>query len=239
MLESWWLFWFSAESYHMPLTLLHARSSLCLLCAFYSLKEHQPLSFRRLFLASLPSLIYPDFLCIHGSDFLSIPSTSSLIYYFLSHISLIWIFYSKLYWSYSLFSSIYLLPIFEHLITIIVFNPRSIYLLKYLMYPPKFTIIPFFILGNKKYTITSKLMSDNSITLIASGMFIKYIISLNLYHITLYVLCLDIFICCITVCLKNIAVASRLGYKIVLLKRFAFAYKGWIRALATHIPLLQ
>lgn len=70
-------------------------------------------------------------------------------------------------------------------------------------------------------------------------MFIKYIISLNLYHVALYGLCLDIFICCITVCLENISVASRLGYKIVLLKRFTFAYKRWIRALATLVPLLQ
>ena len=65
-------------------------------------------------------------------------------------------------------------------------------------------------------------MSDNSITLMASGMFMKYIISLTSYHTALLGICLDIFICCITVCLENTAAASRLGFKIVPLKRLTF-----------------
>lgn len=82
-------------------------------------------------------------------------------------------------------------------------------------------------------------MSDNSITLMPSGVFIKYIISLNLYHIAFYVICLDIFIFCITLYIENISVTSRLECKIVLLKRFTFPLKGWIRALGTHVTLLQ
>lgn len=76
-------------------------------------------------------------------------------------------------------------------------------------------------------------MSDNSITLMPPGMFIKYIISLNLHQIALYVICLDIFICCTTLYIENIAVASGLGCKVVLLKKFTFAFKGHIGALVT------
>lgn len=39
MLESWWLFWFSADSRHMQLTLRHAQSSHCLLCDLLQSKE--------------------------------------------------------------------------------------------------------------------------------------------------------------------------------------------------------
>lgn len=57
----------------------------------------------------------------------------------------------ELHWS-DPYSAVDLLPILWALITIIFTNYRNIYLLKYLMCPPKFIFIPFFIVGNKNHT---------------------------------------------------------------------------------------
>lgn len=54
MLESWWLFWFSAESRHTQLTLRHARNSHYLLCGLLQSEETSASVFRMLVLSSLP-----------------------------------------------------------------------------------------------------------------------------------------------------------------------------------------